>query len=119
MKKYKVIIEVPAEFDLREAMRYITKTLKEPATASRIYRSIKDKILRLDQMPLRFPLVRDKALAARGLHWMPAENYSVFYVVDENESTVNVLRILYSRREWQTLLYETASDGNASDKEKH
>ena len=116
MKKYKVIIEAPAEFDLREAIHYITETLKEPATARRIYRSIKDKILKLDQMPLRFPFVRDKVLASRGLHWMPVENYSVFYVVDEDERTVNVLRILYSRREWQVLLHDTNTDGNELDK---
>jgi len=102
--KFEVIIECTAHNDLRGILRYITDTLKEPNTAKRIYKAIKEKIEKLDQMPLRYPLVRDDVLAARGLRLMPVENYSVFYVVNETEERVNVLRVLYSRREWQNLL---------------
>ena len=104
MEKFKVIIELPAASDLRGILRYITETLKEPVTAERIYFSIKEQVMTLDKMPLRFPLVRDETFAARGLRRMLAENYSVFYVVDETLREVHILRVLYSRREWQTLL---------------
>lgn len=104
MGKYEVVIETTAISDLRGILRYITETLKEPAVAERIYSSIKEKITTLNQMPLRFPHVRDELLAARGLRWMPAENYSVFYVVDELLEEVHVLRVLHNRREWQNLL---------------
>ena len=104
MSKYRVIIEAPAKTDLRSILLYITEILKEPATARRIYHSIKEMILSLDQMPLRFPIVRDEALAERGIRWLPAENYTVFYIVDEPENKVNVLRVLHRRREWRDLL---------------
>ena len=104
MKTYEVIIETAAESDLRGILRYIAETLKEPALARRIYFSIKAQIQKLNKMPLRFPLVRDEHLAVRGLRWMPSENYAVFYVVDENEREVHIMRVLYSRREWQSLL---------------
>ena len=29
---------------------------------------------------------------------------TAFYIVDENEKTVHIFRILYNRREWQYLL---------------
>jgi len=102
--KYDVIIEPTAESDLRGILRYITKTLKEPVTAERIYFSVKDQIMTLDQMPRRFPLVRDELFAVRGLRKMPIENYSVFYVADENTKEIHILRVLYNRREWQNLL---------------
>jgi len=102
--EFKVIIETTAESDLLGILRYITETLKEPATAKRIYFSIKEKINNLKIIPQRHPLVRDEVLATRGLRWMPAENYSVFYIVNEYEYKVNVLRILYNRREWQNIL---------------
>ena len=104
MDEYSVIIETTAKSDLRGLLRYITETLKEPVAAKRIYFSIKDKIENLYHMPQRHPLVRDEALAGRGLRWMPAENYSVFYVINEENKKVNVLRVLHGRRDWQSLL---------------
>ena len=104
MDEFDVIIETTAESDLRGILCYIMKTLKEPVTAGRIYFSIKEQIMTLTQMPLRFPLVRDELFAAHGLRRMPAENYSVFYVADEALAKVHVLRVLYNRREWQNLL---------------
>ena len=104
MDEYTVIIESTAKSDLRGILRYITETLKEPVIAKRIYSSIKEKIMSLDQMPQRHPLVRDETLAARGLQWMPAENYSIFYVIDEENRKVSILRILHGRRDWQNIL---------------
>ena len=104
MDKYDVIIETTATSDLRGLFRYITETLKEPVAAKRIYKSIREKIENLDQMPQRHPLVRDETLAGRGLRWMPAENYSVFYVIEEENRKVSVLRILHGRRDWQSIL---------------
>lgn len=104
MKRYEVIIEDAAQADLRGILRYITQTLREPETARRIYRSIKTAILGLDALPLRNRVVRDETYAAQGLRMLLAENYVVFYVVDESARAVQVLRVLHSRREWQSIL---------------
>jgi toxin ParE1/3/4 len=101
---FRVILETTAKSDLRGILRYITETLNAPVTAKRIYRSIKKQIMTLNSMPFRYPLVDDEVFAARGLRKMPAENYFVFYVIDEPHKEVHVLRILYNRREWQNLL---------------
>ena len=100
----KVIIEASAVFDLRGILSYISETLKEPVTAKRVYLSIKERLSTLGSLPSRQPLVDDKTFAARGLRKMPAENYTIFYVVDENANEVRVLRVLYNRREWRALL---------------
>jgi toxin ParE1/3/4 len=97
-------METTAVSDLRGILHYITNTLKEPAAAKRIFNSIKEQINDLNQMPSRFPLVSDELFAARGLRKMPAENYYVFYVVNEALKQVHILRVLYNRREWQNLL---------------
>ena len=104
MVKFNIIIETTAVSDLRGILRYITETLKEPVIAKRIYYSIKEQIMTLDKMPLRYPLVLDNSFAARCLRKMPVENYSVFYRADEVKKEVHVLRVLYNRREWQNLL---------------
>ena len=101
---YKVTIEAPAISDLRGIRNHIANTLKEPAIAKRIYFIIKNKIQTLDQFPFRYQLVDDEFLAAQGIRILIAENYLSFYVINDATKEVNVLRILHSRRDWQTIL---------------
>ena len=101
---FKVILEAPASSDLRGILRYISQTLKEPATAKRIYLSIKTQISSLDQLPFRCPVVDSEPFASRGIRRLPTENYTVFFVIEEAKKEVHILRVLYSRREWQNLL---------------
>ena len=103
-KIFDVIIETTASLDLYGILDYITEVLKVPESAERIYRSIKDQVLSLDEMPYRFPLVREEPFASMGVHLMPLENYNAFYIIDEQKNEVHILRILYNRREWQNIL---------------
>lgn len=104
MKKYKVIIELPAQRDLQGLLHYITDTLKEPVIAKRIYTSIKEQILVLNQMPLRHSIVQEQPYAAMGVRKLLVENYIAFYLLDEEKCEVHILRILYQHREWQNIL---------------
>jgi len=101
---YKIIAELPAQRDLQGILRYLTDVLKEPVIARRIYTSIKEQILTLSQMPLRHSVVQDQPYALLGVRKLLVENYVAFYVVNEEKREVNVLRILYNRREWQNVL---------------
>ena len=104
MKEFKIIIESLARQDMIELRRYISKTLKEPIIAKRIYESIKSAILTLDLNPERHAVVRDEPYASLGLRRLFAENYIAFYLVDNQEKEVRVIRVLYNRREWHNLL---------------
>ena len=103
MTQYKIEIAQPAVQDLQDILDYISNTLKEPAAAQRIYTSIKKEILTLAFMPERNRVVDDEPYAVMGVRRLFAENYVVFYVVDKGRSCVHVLRVLYNRREWQSL----------------
>lgn len=104
MEKYKVIIEGTAENDLIEILDYIGRILHEPRTAERIYFSIKEQVLSLSEMPFRYPLIQDEPYRTNGVRRIPVENYSAFYLVDDQDKTVHVLRIIYNRREWMNFL---------------
>jgi len=104
LREYKVIIELPAQKDLQGLLRYITDSLKEPVIAKRIYTSIKEQILTLNQMPLRHSVVQEQPYAAMGVRKLLVENYIAFYILDEEKCEVHILRILYNRREWQSIL---------------
>ena len=104
MTEYKIVIEQTAENDLLGILSYISDTLHEPSIAMKIYGLIKKEILNLNRMPFRFEVVNEEPYRSMGVRRIPVENYTAFYIVDENEKTVHIFRILYNRREWRYLL---------------
>lgn len=104
LTEYKIVIEQTAENDLLGILSYISDTLHEPSIAMKIYGLIKKEILTLNRMPFRFEVVNEEPYRSIGVRRIPVENYTAFYIVDENEKTVHIFRILYNRREWQYLL---------------
>ena len=101
---YKVIIEDPAISDLRGIHNYIAETLKVPIAAQRIYTAIKTQVKTLNQNPQRCKLVNEEPFRTMGIRPLFVENYTAFFVIDEKNKKVHVLRILYNRREWQSIL---------------
>lgn len=104
MTEYEIQIENAAERDMYNILTYITETLKEPALALRIYKSIKEQIDKLSTLPARNRVVDDQPYASIGVRRLFVENYVVFYFIDETVLTVNVIRVLYNRREWRSIL---------------
>jgi plasmid stabilization system protein ParE len=104
LTEYKIVIEKTAENDLVGILTYIGNTLHEPSIALKIYSSIKKEILTLNKMPSRYAVVVEEPYRSMAVRRIAVENYTVFYIVDENEKTVHIFRILYNRREWQYLL---------------
>ena len=104
MEQYKVQMTEKARMDLRGIYAYIKKELKEPAAADRFYTDILYAIASLDQMPERYALVNDERLAKKRYRIVSMRNHLVFYTVDKDAKTVLVARILYARRDWQSIL---------------
>ena len=104
MGRYEVILETAAASDLLSILDYITDILKESQTAQRILSAIEEKILSLDGLTHRQGTVKDEPYKSMGVRWLPIENYTAFYVIDDDNREVRVLRILYNRRNWQSIL---------------
>ena len=101
MIEYKIVIEETAKNDLVGIISYIRDTLHEPNIALKLYGSIKKKILTLNKMPLGYAIVNEEPYRSMSVRKIPVENYTAFYIVDEEGKTVHIFRILYNRREWQ------------------
>ena len=101
---YDVKIEAPAYEDLDGIFDYIANHLKEPTVAEHICDSIEAGICSLDQIPGRYAIVSEEPFASQGIRRMLIKNYTAFYIVDHEAKKVHVLRILYSRRDWQSIL---------------
>lgn len=94
----------PAVSDLKGISDYLAHELREPATARKLVSKIKEAVMSLREMPTRHALVADERLAIQGIRKFVVDNYIVFYVASEKQATVTVVRILYGRRDWQSLL---------------
>ena len=87
-----------------EIGRYISKELLEPDTARRVISRSADAISTLENMPLRAALINDARLAQMGIRSIIVDQYNVFYIVSEGIKTITIIRVLYSRRDWQNLV---------------
>jgi len=110
--KYQVRVVKPAQNDIREIHRYIADDLQNHAAAERRISLIDEKILELETMPTRYPLVSDAYLASKGFRMIAAKTHLVFFVIRESplneQARVLVMRVLYCRRDWAQILKHDA-----------
>jgi toxin ParE1/3/4 len=55
-------------------------------------------------MPARYATVDWEPWTAMGMRKMPVDNYLVFYLVDAQEYTVNIVRIFYGGRDIESIV---------------
>jgi len=104
MRVYKINISDVAKQDIKDIGKYITDELIEPLVAINITNEILDSIETLEQMPDRIALVKDKRLAAQGIRPLYIKNYTVFFRIVDSLDVVDVVRVLYSHRDWASVL---------------
>lgn len=104
MTRYKVVVTSKAYEDLYNIVQYIKVELLEPQVARSMLEKLESTISSLESLPKRYALVQFEEFAHRQVRKVAVENYIIFYVVNEYEQIVRVLRVLYGKREWQDLL---------------
>ena len=99
---YRLYITDTAEKDISRAVDYIDFVLKNPKAADTLLEETDQKINALLPFPLEHPVVEDKLLAAWGVRFLQIKNYFAFYVVEESQ--VTVIRFLYAKSDWGSIL---------------
>ena len=103
---FHVAYSAEARQDLRDIYEYIACELLVPETAAGQTERIMKAIRSLEQMPMRHRLYEEEPWHSQGLRVLPADNYLVFYLPDENSATVNIIRIMYGGRDIDKQLNE-------------
>lgn len=98
-----------ARQDLRSVYEYIAYTLLNPDSAELVAERILAGVRSLEELPERNPLYREEPWYSQGIRFMPVGKYLVFYLVNKEEETVSVSRILYGGRDVRHQL-ETTSE---------
>lgn len=98
MKKWNVTVTPEFREDIRNIYSYISNDLLEPASAKIIADRILKAVGSLSELPQRFPFYDKEPWHSRGLRKMSVGNYVIFYIADDETSTVIVLHVFYAGR---------------------
>ncbi len=101
---FKIHITSTAERDIISAVNYIEFTLKNPDAADNLLDSAEEKISSLSELPDRFEIVDDPVLASWEIRFIIINNYLAFYTIDEKRQQVIVVRFLYQKSDWNSIL---------------
>jgi plasmid stabilization system protein ParE len=95
---YDVIYLPTAKRELEEAALYIAVELSAPDAALALVDAVDEAVQKLAYMPYRHPIYHAMYGLGSEVRLLPVKNYNIFYVVDEEQQTVEIWRILYGRR---------------------
>ncbi len=78
--------------------------LKNPQAADNLLDAVTKQIGTLSDFPQNFRLVDDPVLASWKIRFVTINNYLAFYTIDEEKQTVIVVRFLYQKSNWCSIL---------------
>jgi len=93
-----------AEEDILTTVKYIVNDLKNPIAANNLLNEIERHEKNLEDNPYIYPLVNDDYLSEKGLRLIVINNYLMFFIINEENKIVNIIRFLYGRRNWKNIL---------------
>lgn len=101
---YEVYITGAAENDISEAVDYIEFVLLNPQAADQLLDAAGEKLSTLAHSAAGHAVVDDPVLRAWGVRFLQVNNYLAFYTIAEKEQRVYVVRFLYAKRDWMSVL---------------
>lgn len=110
--KYEVFTTEQAATDLRAIFEYIAYELLAGENAIKQLNRLEEAILSLDEMPERYHLYDKEPWRERNLRIMPVDNYLVFYIPQDDDKTVTIIRVMYGRRDIDAQLKQTKAPNN-------
>ena len=110
--KYEVFTTEQAAADLRAIFEYIAYELLAGENAIKQLNRLEEAILSLDEMPERYHLYDKEPWRERNLRIMPVDNYLVFYIPQDDDKTVTIIRVMYGRRDIDAQLKQTKAPNN-------
>ncbi len=103
---YNLTFTSTAGSDLDEILRYMSKELANPGAASAFLTRLEKVISEITDFPKCGKTVDNEFIPVADIRKLPVSNYMLYYRVDESECRVVVLRIIYGKRNPQTIINE-------------
>lgn len=104
MKKYIVEISETAEKDLENIILYLRYNLAGDIIADKYKILFKQEFKNLENIAGSMPILNEELTGHKNIRKVNVRNYIVFYIVDEENSKVFVLRIGHAFMDWEKYL---------------
>ncbi|WP_106497264.1 type II toxin-antitoxin system RelE/ParE family toxin [Lentibacillus sp. Marseille-P4043] len=98
--KYTIKFAPKAFEDLDEIYSYITDDLYNEGAADSLLKKIETSVMRLKEFPFSCSFVTDEILKSKGYRKLVIENYIAFYLIEEEEKQVVVMRVLFGAQKF-------------------
>ncbi len=102
MNNYNVEYSKEAKQDLIEIKQYIKYNLQEPKIAQKLILKIRKEINALKDNPEIYTIIDDDMIRKLEIRKLIVDNYIIFYRIKNN--SIQVVRVMYGRRNWINLL---------------
>lgn len=99
MDKYKIKITRQAKEHLMLIRQYIAVELKVPTSAQKLLELLKSEMLSLETMPHRVKCIDEQPWHDLGFRKIKVKNYYIYFVIDENNKEIQILAVIYVRRD--------------------
>ena len=104
MKKFVVEISETAERDLENIISYLRYNLSGDIIADKYKILFKQELKDLENIAGSMPILSKDLTGHKNIRKINVRNYIVFYIVDEENSKVLVLRIGHAFMDWEKYL---------------
>ena len=106
---YVIHITYAAQRDLLNAADHIEFVLKNPEAADALLAEAEKQINSLTDFPKKFRLVDDPVLSTWGIRFVILNHYLAFYFIDTENNIVTIVRFLYLKSDWASILHHGIS----------
>jgi len=101
---FRLIFSDVVDKDISSSIRYIKNVLEAPAASLKLADELEETYLKLEDNPYRRPLVQNKFLAMKGYRSVKVKNYILFYIINEENRAVSLVRFMHSKMDWANIL---------------
>lgn len=88
-----------ANQDITSILNYISETIAAPRAALNLLNALDESISRFKMSPYSCRVYQPLKSLEQEYRLLPANNYLVFYTVNEHEKLVEIYRVIYAKRD--------------------
>ncbi len=102
--QYSYVLTETADADIEAAFDYMANELSNPEAASSFTDELVEKLEELCRTPKSGRPVQNPYLKRDGIRRVLVKNYIAYYLIDDAEMKIVVLRVVYNRRDQDKIL---------------
>lgn len=99
MRKYEVKITRQALAQMKEITYYISCELCAPEAANILADKMEKAMLTLSELPQKYVLLDEEPWRTEGVRKMIVKNFLIYFWIDEENDKVQVMAIIYNKRD--------------------